>query len=124
MRTVHGVVHPLVDRVNLLAVLLGVDIDGRFLGGKQVVEGGVEDANDFRAFVVDDRLRFLVPENRDSESGRQGRVSGCLVRIAGRDLPAAEVGVRFEVEILDVLGIVQRVDVCPGERINAGKRPS
>lgn len=47
MRTVHGVVHPRIDRIDLLAVLFGVDIDGRLLPGEQVVEGGVEDADDF-----------------------------------------------------------------------------
>ena len=40
-----------------------------------------------------------------------------------RAIPSAIVGVRFEVEVLDVLGIVQRVHVRAGERINAGKRP-
>jgi len=87
---VDGIVHPRVDRVDLLAVLFRVDIDRRFGGGNQLVEGGVEDADDFRAFVVDDRLCFLVPENWDGK-------------------PAAIVGVRFEIEILDVLGVVQRL---------------
>jgi len=72
LRTVHGIVHPCVDRVDLLAVLLRVDIDGRFFGGKQVVEGGVEDADDVGAFVVDDRVRLLVPENRDGEPCERG----------------------------------------------------
>ena len=72
VRTVHGIVHPRVYRVDLLAVLLGVDIDGRLFGGKQVVECGVEDADDFRAFVVDNRVRLLVPENRDGEPWRRG----------------------------------------------------
>ena len=72
MRTVHGIVHPRVDRVDLLAVLFGVDIDGGLFGGEQVVEGGIEDADDFGAFVVDDRLRLLVPENRDGEPWMTG----------------------------------------------------
>jgi hypothetical protein len=60
-------------------VLLGVDIDGRLFGGKQVVERGVEDADDFGAFIVDDRLRLLIPENRDGEPER-----GVSVRWSGR----------------------------------------
>ena len=67
MRTVHGVVHPFVDRIDLLTVLLRVDIDGRLFGGKQVVKSCIENADDLGAFVVDDRVCFLVPENRDGE---------------------------------------------------------
>lgn len=72
MRTIHGIVHPRVDRVDLLAVLFGVDIDGGLFGREQVVEGGIEDTDDFGAFVVDDRLRLLVPENRDGEPWMTG----------------------------------------------------
>ena len=39
-------------------------------------------------------------------------------------VPAAVGGVRFEIEILHVLGVVQRVGVRAGERVDAGKRPS
>lgn len=49
--------------------------------------------------------------------GLGGPQLGCAV-------PTAVVGVCLEIEILDVLGIVQRVGVCPGERVNAGKWPS
>ena len=80
MRTVHGVVHPFVDRIDLLTVLLRIDIDGGLFGGKQVVEGCVEHANDFGAFVVDDRVCFLVPENWDGEPcGYEVSESMCLV---------------------------------------------
>ena len=72
MRTIHGIVHPRVDRVDLLAVLFGVDIDGGLFGREQVVEGGIEDTDDFGAFVVDDRLRLFVPENRDGEPWMTG----------------------------------------------------
>lgn len=44
-----------------------------------------------------------------------------MVRVS---VPAAVVGVRFEIEVFDVLGVVQRVGVCAGERVNACKRPS
>ena len=67
VRTVHGVVHPFVDLVNLGAVLRGVDIERGLLRREQRVERGVEDADDLGAFIVDDRVRFLVPEHRDGK---------------------------------------------------------
>lgn len=107
-------------------MLFRVDIEGCFFSGKQLVEGGVEDADDLRTFIVDDRLCFLVPENRDGEPGRQGGIRArCGVGQWIRDdTPAAIVGICFEIEIFDVLGVVQRVGVRAGERIHAGKRPS
>jgi hypothetical protein len=39
-------------------------------------------------------------------------------------VPAAVGGVRFEIEIFHVLGVVQWVGVRAGERIDACKRPS
>jgi hypothetical protein len=49
-----------------------------------------------------------------------------VVRVggSGTGAPAAVGGVRFEIEILDVLGVVQRVGVRAGEGIDGGKRPS
>lgn len=67
-RTVHGVVHPLVDTIDLLAVCLGIDINRRFISRKQVIKGGIEYANDFRAFVVDNSIELLVPQHRDRKS--------------------------------------------------------
>jgi hypothetical protein len=66
-RTVHAVIHPLVDAIDFLAVCLGVDINRCFVCRKQVIECGIEHADNFRAFIVDDRIELVVPQNRDRE---------------------------------------------------------
>lgn len=58
------------------------------------------------------------------ERGNERCVSGLGGSWLEWSVPTAIAGVRFEIEILDVLGVVQRVGVCSGERIHAGKRPS
>mmetsp|Transcript_20502 Transcript_20502/g.51984 ORF Transcript_20502/g.51984 Transcript_20502/m.51984 type:complete len:228 (-) Transcript_20502:394-1077(-) len=63
---VHAVVdagvHPLVDRVDLSAQGLRVQVQLRVLG--QVVEGRVEHAQDLAALVVHDGPLLLVPQHR------------------------------------------------------------
>jgi hypothetical protein len=61
--TVDGRINPLIERVDLSAVFSRVDVHLSLLrsDGSVVVERGVEDADDLRAFVVHDGVEFLVP---------------------------------------------------------------
>ena len=70
---VDRVVNPLVHLVNLLTQVFGTEAAaglGRLAQvlGQQVVEFGVEHADDLAALVVDDRLGLLIPERRDREA--------------------------------------------------------
>ncbi len=65
--TVHGVVDPSVELVDLAAQLLGVQVDRGLVGGEEMIERGVEDAYDLRALIIDDRLGLRVPQHRDRE---------------------------------------------------------
>ena len=72
-RTVHGGVHPVVKLIDLLAKGLGVEVQRGLVGRKEMVECRVEEADYFRAFVVDDRPRLLVPEYWYSEPAKSRR---------------------------------------------------
>ena len=48
-------------------MFLWVEIQIGLTFGQQVVERRIEDTNDLGTLVIHDCMRFLVPENRDSE---------------------------------------------------------
>lgn len=107
MRTIDGIIHPLVELIDFCAMGLRIYIHGGLIGGNDVVECGIEYPDDLRAFVIDDCMIFLVPKYRHGESGvrpwknenvrRGGRN---IVRI---DEPARVIRIGFKVEIADVL---------------------
>jgi len=45
-------------------------VQGRLVFRNEVIEGGIKDANDFRAFVVHDRVCLLVPEDWNGETAK------------------------------------------------------
>lgn len=62
MLTVHRVVHPFVERVDLRSQVLGIQVNGGFVSWEEFVECRVEDSDDLRALVVHDRVCLLVPQ--------------------------------------------------------------
>ena len=44
--TVHGIVNPVVDVIDLFAKMFGVEIQAGLIGRKKLIEGGVEEADD------------------------------------------------------------------------------
>ena len=104
-RTVDLIINPLVHLVNVPAKLGGIQIELRPFLRENRVKLRVEYADDFRGLVVDDRVLLLVPQQGHGEA-------------------AGIVGVRAEVEVFHVLGLVERVDVGAGERVHGGERPA
>ena len=62
------VVSPVVGFVNLLLQVLRVEVDFAVLFGQEVVEFGVEHADDLARFVTDDGLLLLVVEGWHGEA--------------------------------------------------------
>ena len=60
-------VDPLVHFIDFFTERFGVEVQRCFVGGKQVIEGGVEDADDFRALVIHNSLVLAIPENGNSK---------------------------------------------------------
>ena len=71
MRTVDGVVHPLVELIDLLAEGLGIEVDLSLIRRELVIERCVEHADDLGALVVHNCLLLLVPEHGHGESQRR-----------------------------------------------------
>lgn len=59
--TINGIVYPFVDGIDTIPRFFRVDVNSGELSGKKGVEGGVQDADNFGTFVIDDSRRFLVP---------------------------------------------------------------
>ncbi len=104
-RTVDGVVHPLVDTVDLRAKRLRVEVDRSLVRGQLVVERSVEHADDLRALVVHDRRRLLVPQYGHGE-------------------PPLVLRVHAQVQVLDVLRAEEGVRVGAGERVHVREGPA
>ena len=85
-----------------------------------MVESRVEDEDNFRAFIVDDRMCFLVPQNGNSKPVVSVRLLGSLCMNI-RDEPAFVSWISFQIEILDMLRLVQRINIGIRERIDARK---
>lgn len=58
--TVHCGVDPFMRRFNLFLKLWWKDINRSFLCGNYVIEGSIEDTNDFGGFVINDAASFLI----------------------------------------------------------------
>lgn len=104
-RTVDGIIHPLVQAIDLCAEILRIEVECSLVRGELVVELAVEHPDDLRALVVDDLCRLLVPQHRDGE-------------------PTAVVRLDFEIQVLDVLCVVNGVDFCVGEGVNVLEWPA
>ena len=64
---VNLVVSPLVRRLDLVLQILGKEIDFPIFLGDDIVEFGIEHADDLARFVVDDRLLLHVVQHRHSK---------------------------------------------------------
>ena len=82
VRTVHGIVHPFVDPVNLSAVLFGVQVELRV--GREVVELAVQHADDLGRLVVDDSALLRVPQHRHRPSVRGAEGISDMVSRSGK----------------------------------------
>lgn len=100
-RTVDPIIDPLVHAINLPAQLRRIQVEllRPALLRDERIELRVEDAYDLRRLVVHDRVLLLVPEHRHREA-------------------AGVVRVRAEVEVLHVLGPVERVGVRSWEWVH------
>lgn len=65
--TVDVRVDQIVQRVDFGAVLLWVIVERSLLRRDELIESRVEDADNLRALVVDDRMQLLVPEDGNRE---------------------------------------------------------
>lgn len=65
--TVDVRVDQIVQRVDFGAVLLWVIVERSLLLLDELIESRVEDADNLRALVVDDRMQLLVPEDGNRE---------------------------------------------------------
>lgn len=65
--TVDVRVDQIVQRVDFGAVLLWVIVERSLLLRDELIESRVEDADNLRALVVDDRMQLLVPEDGNRE---------------------------------------------------------
>lgn len=88
--TVDTGVDEFIDFVNLRAELLGIVGESSLLLGDELIERSVEDTDDLRAFVVDDCMSLLVPQDGDCE-------------------PATIIGIGLEIQVLDVLRLIEGV---------------
>lgn len=61
--TIDGTINPFVRLVDLLPQGLRVDINRSSVSREHIVECRVEDPDNFRRLVIDDRLRFLVEQH-------------------------------------------------------------
>jgi hypothetical protein len=104
-RTVDPIIDPLVHLVDLLAKLRRIKVKLRFIFRDERIELGVKEADNLGRLVIDDRVLFLIPDHRDRESAR-------IVRVCA------------EVEVLDMLGLVKRVDVGSRERVRRREWPA
>lgn len=69
-------INQVVQFIDLRTKLLRIKIKGSFIGGDKVVECSIKNANNFRRFVVHDRVEFLVIKERNRKS------AGALVKVA------------------------------------------
>jgi hypothetical protein len=67
--TVDVRVNPSIEFINTRSEFFGVEIEGSFIGGNKMVECTIENAKDFRRFVVHDGVEFLIPEKGNGKSG-------------------------------------------------------
>ena len=119
-------VDPLVYFIDFFTERFGVEVQRCFVGGKQVIEGGVEDADDFRALIIDNRSCLPIPQDRNGEPWRRNDVTLERVWSNGlmEDVPATEVGICLEVEISNVLRAIQRIVFSPRERVHLFEWPA
>lgn len=103
--TVDLIIDPLVHLINLLAKMRRIKIKLRVRCLDDRIELRVKHPDNLGRLVIDDRMLFLIPEYRDRESAR-------IVRVCA------------EVEVLDMLGLVKRVDISSGVRVRRRERPS
>jgi hypothetical protein len=99
------IIDPLVYPINLLAMLRRIKVKLRFIFRDDRIELRVKHADNLGRLVIDNRMLFLIPDYRDRESAR-------IVRVCA------------EVEVLDMLGLVKRVDISSRERVHRRERPS
>lgn len=104
-RTVDPIIDPLVHLIDPLAKLRRIKVKLRFIFRDDLIELRIEHTDNLGRFVIDDRMLFLVPDYRDRESAR-------IVRVCA------------EVEVLDMLGLVKRVDISSRVRVRRRERPS
>jgi len=102
---VDSAINPIVDRINFLAKLLGINVDLCLVGGDELVELGIEYSDNLGAFIVHDCVIFLVPEQRDGK-------------------PSGIIWFSPEIQVLDVFRTVQRIDLRRRVIIDTREGPS
>lgn len=100
-----------------------IKVKSGFFLRNNAIEGSVKDTNDFRAFIVDDRMVLFVPEDRHSKPGLRAVIE--KNRSEKMDvLPASIIFISLKVDVPYVLRIVNWIHVCTRKLIGVCKWPA
>jgi hypothetical protein len=87
-----------------------------------VIEGAIKNTDDFGAFIVDNCVGFLIPEDGHGKSKQE--ITFEVTGLEAISLPASEFGISLEIEIFNMRSADDGVSVCARKRIHIAEGPT